>query len=323
MQKYVFLNDKIYGKVKITSPVIQELINSKPLLRLKGIGQFGIPDEFYHLKNYSRYEHSLGVMILLKTLGANEEEQVAGLLHDISHTAFSHVIDWVVGEGHTEDYQDSQHEKHILDEKFALILKKHKYNPLRIANHSNFPLLEKDIPSLCADRIDYSLKEFPLKIAKKCFKGLNVIDEKIVFNNKEIAFLFAKHFLDQNFKHWGGFEAVNRYRLFANVLKIALSKKEIAFSDFQKDDLYITNILKRSKDKKIQKILSVLRNKSLLKFPKSKRIAHKKFRYVDPLIFKKNKFLKLSEIDFRFKNMLNKKKEFNEKGIRLLKMATE
>ncbi len=323
MQKYVFLNDRIYGKVKITSPVILELLSSKPLLRLKNIGQFGVPDEFYHLKNYSRYEHSLGVMILLKTLGVDEEEQIAGLLHDISHTAFSHVIDWVVGEGHTEDYQDSQHEKHILDKKISLILEKHKINPLRIANHQNFPLLEKDIPNLCADRIDYSLREFPLKIAKKCFRGLNVIDEKIVFNNKEIAFLFAKYFLNRNLEHWGGFEAVNRYRLFANILKIALDRKEITFSDFQKDDLYIQNILKQSKDKKIQKILFVLRNKSLNKFLKSKKIAHKKFRYVDPLVYKNNKFLKLGEIDFRFKNMLDKKREINKRGVRLLKIATE
>lgn len=319
MQTSVIFHDKIYGKVKISSPVILELINSKSLMRLKNIGQFGVPDEFYHLKNFSRYEHSIGVMLLLKILGASEEEQIAGLLHDISHTAFSHVIDWVIGKGNTEDYQDSQHEKHILEKEISSILKKYNFNPLKIADHKNFPLLEKDIPDICADRIDYALREFPLKISKKCFMGLNAINDSIIFNNKEVAFMFAKYFLERNLKHWGGFEAVNRYRLFANVLKIALNEKEISFIDFQKDDKYILKIIKKSKNKKIQKILSILRNKSLSSFPKSKKIAHKKFRYVDPVIYKNNKFLKLSEIDFRFKDMLKKTRIINEQGVRLLK----
>ena len=100
------IHDSVYGGTDITSEVILELINARSIQRLKGIAQYGIPDEFYHRKNYSRYDHSVGVMLLLKRLGASEEEQIAGLLHDVSHTAFSHVIDWVVGEGGAEGYQD-------------------------------------------------------------------------------------------------------------------------------------------------------------------------------------------------------------------------
>lgn len=64
--------------------------------RLKGISQFRIPDKYYFKDNYSRFEHSIGVMVLLGKLGASQEEQIAGLLHDVSHKAFSHVYDWVV-----------------------------------------------------------------------------------------------------------------------------------------------------------------------------------------------------------------------------------
>jgi HD superfamily phosphohydrolase len=34
-------------------------------------------------------------MLLVRRLGASLEEQIAALLHDVSHTAFSHVIDSV------------------------------------------------------------------------------------------------------------------------------------------------------------------------------------------------------------------------------------
>ncbi len=35
-------------------------------------------------------------MMLVNRLGGSLEEQIAALLHDVSHTAFSHVIDYVL-----------------------------------------------------------------------------------------------------------------------------------------------------------------------------------------------------------------------------------
>ena len=93
--KSITIFDKIYGTYKITSPVIIKLLKSSPVQRLKKIAQFGVPDQLYHLKGYSRYDHSVGVFLLLRKLEASELEQIAGLLHDVSHTAFSHVIDYV------------------------------------------------------------------------------------------------------------------------------------------------------------------------------------------------------------------------------------
>lgn len=320
--KPLIYHDKIYGKVKITSPVILELINSSPMQRLKRIAQFGVPDEFYHKNSYSRFEHSLGVYIILKTLRASEEEQVAGLLHDISHTAFSHVIDYVLMENQIkEDYQDKNHKDYILNPETSNILKKHKLDPSRILNHDIFPLLEKDIPQLCADRIDYALREFPLKTAKRCFMGLNAISDNIIFNNRDVAFLFAKNYINVSIRHWGSYEAAARYRLFANVLRSALKENIIDFTDFKKDDKYVVDKLKRCKNKKIQQILEVLRNKSLDKLPKRGSMAFKKFRHVDPLIYKNGKFYKLSRIDPRFENLLKKAKELNKKGIKLPKIT--
>src|SRR3989344_8317667 len=184
MKKTIVLKDRMYGTAFIDSPVLIELIQSQPVQRLKGIAQFGVPDEFYHLKNYSRYEHCIGTMLLLKQLEASLEEQIAGLLHDVSHTAFSHVIDWVVGNGHVEDYQDTQHKKVIANSEIGRILKSYGYDPQAISDYHHFTLLESDLPNICADRIDYSLREFPSPVAKICFRGLMVKNGKIVFKNE-------------------------------------------------------------------------------------------------------------------------------------------
>lgn len=311
----MIIKDRIYGTYKITSPVILELINSKPVQRLKKISQMGPPDKYYHLKGYSRYEHSVGVMLLLKHLGASEEVQIAGLLHDISHTTFSHLIDWVVGTGHTEEFQDNQHEKYFLNSDVKDILVKYNYDPKRICNNKNFSLLEREIPSLCADRIDYAIREFPQSIAEKCFKGLTKFNRKIVFINKNSALLFATNFLKRQIKHWGGFEAGSRYVLFSKVLQHALKNKLINFENFMKDENLVIDKLESSRNKKIKLILSVLKNKDLSFLPKTKKRFHKKFRFVDPEFIKNGKIIRLSQVDQKFKVLIEKVRKQNEKGI--------
>ena len=156
--------DKVYGKIKIQEPILLELLDDPAVLRLKKISQFGMPNKYYHYKNYSRYEHSVGVMILLREFGATIEEQIAGLLHDVSHTTFSHVADWVFmkGEKGFEDYQDKVHNRFIRNSGIPKILREYGFSVERILDKKNFTLLENEVPDLCSDRIDYSLREFKI-----------------------------------------------------------------------------------------------------------------------------------------------------------------
>lgn len=311
----MIIKDRIYGKLEINTQAILELINSKPLKRLKGIAQFGVPDEFYHLPNYSRYEHSLGVMLLLKKLGATEEEQIAGLLHDVSHTAFSHVIDWVVGDGKTEDYQDQQHGRYITNSEIPVILERFGYSVKRIIDYHNFGLLERDLPDLCADRVDYSLREFPTDVVATCMSAMSSKDNKIVFINEQSALLFASNFLKQQMEHWGGFEAASRYRLFADVLRQTLKEGTITEDDFWQNDNFVINKIAASKNKDIQNKLNTLRNKSLKHLPKSNVTVYKKFRYVDPQFVNNNKLVRLSKTNQEYAQRLEKARETNELGI--------
>lgn len=312
----IIIKDKIYETTEVTSPVILELLNSKSLRRLKRIAQYGVPDEFYHLKNYSRFEHSLGVMLLLKKLGASEEEQIAGLLHDISHTAFSHVIDWVLGSGKRENYQDKKHENYPQNNaEITGILKRYNYQTERIFNHHNFRLLERKLPALCADRTDYALREFAPQKAKHCANALTVRKGKIVFKDRNSASLFARNFLKRQREHWGGFEAASRYRIFADVLKRALDKKIISLDSFRQDDSFILKKLKKTNDKKIQKTLAVLKEKSLTNLPKSKRIVHKKFRYAIPDFIFNNKLIRLTKVDTAFKKEVEVARWENRQGV--------
>ncbi|BCX15671.1 MAG: hypothetical protein KatS3mg097_563 [Candidatus Parcubacteria bacterium] len=316
------IKDKVYGKIKIKEPVLLELLKSPSVLRLKNIAQFGIPDKYYHLKNFNRYEHSVGVMILLKKLGATLEEQIAGLLHDVSVLAFSHISDWVFGEGQKgiEDYHDKLHKIFVKNTEIPKILVKHDFDLERILDQRNFSLLERSAPDLCADRVDYSLREFKHwlnpKIVSLCIKGLVNYNGEMVFSNQKTAFNFAVNYLKLQTQHWGGYEAMMRYYLFSSILKIAIEEKTLVEKDFWKDDRWVLNKLERSKKQKIKEVLKVLKNKRLKRIKNSSgdKII-KKFRYVDPKVISNGKLIRLSQLLPKFKTIIDKHRKINERGL--------
>lgn len=311
------IRDRLYGTFEITEPVLLTLLHTKALKRLRGIAQYGIPNQYYHKTNYSRFEHSLGVMLLLKYLNGTVEEQVAGLLHDVSHTAFSHVVDWVLGSGKTENFQDDQYEVFINQSELPEILTTFGFNSTRILNHKNFGLLERDLPELCADRVDYAFREMPPELVPDLIKGLTVIKGKIVFRDKNRALVFAQNFLRLQTEHWGGFEAASRYRWFADCLRRAMECGQITLTDFWRDDAFV--LKKIAKSAEITRQLHILKQKSLAALPKSKVVVYKKFRYVDPLFSGQNGLVRLSEADKNFKQAIASAREKNALGIAIPK----
>ncbi|QNL47845.1 HD domain-containing protein [Olivibacter sp. SDN3] len=163
----MIIYDTLYGEFEI-APVIEALIASAPVQRLKKIHQGGAIFLIAPAINHSRYDHSIGVMYLVKHLGGNIEEQIAALLHDVSHTAFSHVVDYLF-EREGEDYHEDLFRTVILESAIPDILLSHGYHVEDLFTKA-YPLLEQPYPYLCADRVDYALRD-------SYMAGLMTIDE--------------------------------------------------------------------------------------------------------------------------------------------------
>ena len=320
----MIIKDRIYGQFEIKEAVLLELIESRPVQRLKNIAQYGVPDEYYVFKNYSRYEHSIGVMLLVRKLGGSLEEQIAGLLHDVSHTAFSHVVDWLFGSGEKEDHQDRIHDKIFMESELPEILKRHDLDHKRISDYKNFPLVEQPTPVLCADRIDYAIREIQdwaaPGIVTECVDSLTTKNNKIVFSSKSVARKFAEAFLECQMKHWGSAQATMRYTLLSNAMRVAIKEGVITENDLLKDDIFVIERLKKSENSEIQKYLRMLADKDLVileDVENPQYVMKKKFRYVDPDYIENNEVLTLSKTDKDFHDMLEKNREINNKGLRL------
>ena len=98
------IRDPVHGSISI-DPLEWQIIRSRPVQRLKGIKQLGLVEAVYPGANHTRFEHSLGTMHMAgrmaEHLGLSSEEvrkvRLAGLLHDLGHSALSHAVEGVLG----------------------------------------------------------------------------------------------------------------------------------------------------------------------------------------------------------------------------------
>lgn len=302
--------ETIYGNFEINDPVIIELLSHPMMLRLKNIRQYGV--NYYVIKpeTYHRYEHSIGVYLLLKKYGASLKEQVAGLLHDVSHTVFSHVGEWIFDhKDGLSSYQDDNHDSFLKATGFAEILEKHGFTLESINHkHNNFSLLEQGLPDLCLDRIEYNLQGGLREnlITKDDFdailNSLKFKDDKWYFTDIENAKKFALISLYHTEKIWGSPLGLLTYKLTGQALKIALNKKYLSLDDikFGEDDLIWQKLITID-DVQIKYLVNKLINHQNFYLPSSAEEAdfflHSKFRGVNPWVKINNKFQRLTEVD--------------------------
>ncbi len=295
------VTDALYGDYEITEPILIELLHHPALLRLKGVAQHGLPEQWYpELKTFSRFEHSVGVLLLLRKMGASLNEQVAGLLHDVSHTVFSHVIDWVYQPRGC--YQDTIHEKYLLLSGLAQSLASHGFDYQEIADYKRFGLLEQASPHICADRVDYTLRELFLnnkeEVALRCVDQVAPYSGRLVFKSQDSAKLFAHNYLERSLSVWAHQRNAAMYVVLAKVLSRALTLDLLSQKDLFKDDGTVLEKLHRSGDAEILAWLAQLERGDVADVVVGE--AFPKFRYVDPLFLDGLQLKQLSEVDSEF-----------------------
>lgn len=253
--------DVIYGEFKVDK-VLEELILSKHVQRLKGVHQAGASYLMNEKWNVTRFDHSVGAMLLIKKLGGSVEEQIAGLLHDVSHTAFSHVIDYVF-DNENESYHEEIFSAVVKKSEIPAILSKHGYNYEDILlDDSKWTLLERSAPELCADRVDYTLRDMytygyiSLEEAQEFLDDLIAVNGKMVLQNIEIAEWFTKTYYKEVIDFF--MKPMNIYGndMLAKTLKLALHKKVIHVDDFLLEDDKLIEKLQLCKDTEVRALLS-------------------------------------------------------------------
>lgn len=251
------ISDPLYGTFEITEPILLELINSNELQRLKKISMAGYYPgcASFGSSYYNRFNHSLGVFLLLRRFKAPLLEQIAGLIHDISHSAFSHTVDYIKKDLEAQKDQSNQdlvHDNFVRQSSIGQILQTHGFDLEYILDDRHFPLKENDLPNICADRLDYTLRQafhdyhyLQATDVEKILDGLTIYNNSFVFKDQQAAALYSQSFFRLNEQWWTGMSSAVMYQISALYFRRAIEAGLVTFEEFYaNDDEYILNKIK-------------------------------------------------------------------------------
>ncbi|GAB6560462.1 HD domain-containing protein [Bacillus mobilis] len=304
------ISDVIYGEFKVDQ-VVEELILSKSVQRLKGVHQNGASYLMNEKWNVTRFDHSVGAMLLIKKLGGSVEEQIAGLLHDVSHTAFSHVIDYVF-DNEDESYHEEIFSSVVKNSEIPAILSKYGYNYEDILlDDSKWTLLEKSAPELCADRVDYTLRDMhtygyiSLEEVHSFLEDVIAVDGKMVLQSIEAAEWFTETYYKEVIDFF--MKPMNIYGndMLAKTLKLALHKKVIHADDFLLEDDELISKLQHWSDPEVHALLRKVHPNVKVKEDRNDYDLYQnnKVRLIDPPLLHEGEVVPSSVVSENIKQM--------------------
>ncbi|KAL4947111.1 hypothetical protein BDW69DRAFT_179012 [Aspergillus filifer] len=151
------------------------------------------------------------------------EEQVAALLHDISHTTLSHVIDHALSNPGEESYHEVHKTRYIETTRLPNILARYGITQ-EVFEEELFPLVEMPAPQLCADRLDYALRDavsfgkLALEDARrvvaslKAFPSATAAGRLLVLDDPNVALLLARAYINADKDVWSNPAHIDMYQ---------------------------------------------------------------------------------------------------------------
>ncbi len=180
------------------------------LQRLGGIGLLCGTDWTPLYKNripYSRLDHSIGVALIIWHFTHDKAQTIAGLLHDISTTTFSHVSDFRKGDALTQTATEGPTAALIRgDRPLQLLLSQDNLTNQQVEDYHIYPIADNEIPQLSADRLEYMYPSgmsldgsWTMEEVQRTYKDITVLTNEeglpeLGFNHVEIAEEYCRHF---------------------------------------------------------------------------------------------------------------------------------
>ena len=274
-------NEVIIEYLKILSKDIPDFLveyaSVPEMQRLKGISMISaceytklVPFNFFH----TRYEHSIGVALIVWNFTKDKKQTIAGLYHDIATPAFSHVVDYIHGDYETQESTEEYTEKIIRKSKEIMnLLNRDSISVEEIRDYHLYPIADNNSPRLSADRLEYTLSNglvtqdaFSLEAIDRIYKDLTILknengEDEIGFKNLKIA----EEYIERATKLWHLFSGNNEngiiMQFWTDILSKMAKEKYITEEDLYKySEQEIVEKIRNCPDKKISKAFEIFSN---------------------------------------------------------------
>lgn len=305
---------------------IKELINTPEFKRLSNVGmncgcEYTSFPIFSNGKDYTRYEHSIGVALIIWHFTKDIKQSIAGLLHDISSPVFAHVIDFLNGDHETQESTEEKTEEIIANSmEIQEILKKYNLSTKDVYDYHMYPIADNDSPLLSADRLEYTLGNAFYYGFKSMEEIRDMYEDLAVsvneFGQSEISFSTLDKAIEftcvsiENSKVYSS--NVDRFAMqyLADLLKLAVNKRVISMKDLYTVEDQVISKLKKDEElksmwKNFTKLSQIFTSKEKPEYGYWVNIPAKK-RYINPQVVSQGRVSSLSKnLSKEIDNFLN------------------
>jgi len=265
-----YIVDPIYNfsKTIVIDEIAYQIIKTPEFQRLLGIKQAGITGLFTK-RSYNRFEHSIGVYLLLKHLKLPTEKCIGGLLHDIYHTNFSHTTDELFcGESNNSFHEQNKFKffekccQNIINI-LTINFPQYKYTDFLVGE---LMAITKN-KSFGADMVDYFLRDgfyegvFDENWINAIIEKLYVSKDTIILNDITLSkeFFIKTIYINDNV-YMAPFSR-GQYKIFVHVLDLALKSSLIDTELLiygNSSDAEIYQLIKSGEDQQIKDLIQLL-----------------------------------------------------------------
>lgn len=264
---------------------------------------------FRSIQRYSRYDHSIGVALIVWNFTQSRSQTIAGLLHDISTPVFAHVVDFLNGDYLNQESTEAG-TKAVIEGSPELqkLLSRDGLTTQEVCDYHLYPIADNDAPRLSADRLEYSLGNMvnfgfcTAGASKQFYDDLTVgvnedNQEEIMFKTQQTAEAFSAAALKCS-RVYVSDEDRYSMQILSEILQTAVSHGILT-----SDDLYTTEpeVIKKLRQNDLTSLLwddfcslrQIARDNSPGTSGKWRKIDAKK-RYIDPMVAGRDRLSRLS-----------------------------
>lgn len=334
----------------ILEPQPPEFLNKYyelPMLqRLKNVGLLCGTDWTPLYKNrfyYSRFDHSVGVALIIWHFTHDKAQTISGLLHDVSTPVFSHVSDFRKGDALTQTETEGTNESIIRnDRNLDALLAVDGLRGEQVEDYHKYPIADNEIPQLSSDRLEYMFPSgmaldgsWDLPSVRRAYEDLEVLRNEeglpeLGFKTLEIAedytrrFCMIGHILQLN-------ENKLTLHLLGKIMNLAVEEGILSEADFMtKAEAEIIGILDKelsqnpkafSKERsKLARLYKTFRTMTKIEHTQTPLDENEYFcinlkvkqRYINPLVKTYNSCTRISEISSQAKKIIDDFLHYND-----------
>ena len=334
----------------ILEPQPPEFLNKYyelPMLqRLKNVGLLCGTDWTPLYKNrfyYSRFDHSVGVALIIWHFTHDKAQTISGLLHDVSTPVFSHVSDFRKGDALTQTETEGTNESIIRsDRNLDALLAVDGLRVEQVEDYHKYPIADNEIPQLSSDRLEYMFPSgmaldgsWDLPSVRRAYEDLEVLRNEeglpeLGFKTLEIAedytrrFCMIGHILQLN-------ENKLTLHLLGKIMNLAVEEGILSEPDFMtKAEAEIIGILDKelsqnpkafSKERsKLARLYKTFRTMTKIEHTQTPLDENEYFcinlkvkqRYINPLVKAANSCTRIREVSSQAKKIIDDFLHYND-----------